>query len=111
MPVPSVSPARHFAGSRAGVTLAYPVGQCCVSLCSRPRVVSHTPQLACIRTLSCPGPTGRGSRRGPRSTSTLRKAGAPGWCLGDEGGGGGCLSRWGRGGVQRGARPTHRNEN
>ena len=59
-----------------------------VSLCPRLRPVSRTPQLACMCTLSHLGLVGRGPRRGPRSTSTRRLAGAPGCCLQGHGGGG-----------------------
>ena len=43
----------------------------CLSLCSRLRAVTHTPQLAYLCTLSCPRPTGRSSRCGHGSMSTL----------------------------------------
>ena len=60
-----------------------------LSLCSRLRTVSYTPKLACLCTLFGPGPTRKNSQHGPRCMFTLRVAGAPGWWLGQRGGGGG----------------------
>ena len=65
----------------------------CVSRCPRLCAVGQTPQLACVFTLPCCEPPGRGLLRGPRSTSTLPLVGgAPGRCFGKWGRGDRCIA-------------------